>query len=648
MSRAKTFIDSLNEERILVQYTKSGNSSTPVSKTHEILDPGVYNISVNMNGQAVYTKTDVKSDVLLDMKNEKRQSILSEFKTFWSPETKAKYDNLGFIHKRGFIWEGKPGTGKSCDMKLFMRYLESQGDIAFLADSGYTLVEVLKQFKEVEPDRHVAVVMEDFEEMANRSEHSLLELLDGPNAIGGVFYLATTNHINQISPRLKRKSRFDTIIHVDNPEYTDRLEYLKSKLSTNESDINIEKLAQDSDGASFADLKDMLVNIYCFGKSIESTLTEMRNQGLVKTGSQFPEDKFNIKMKESFNIVKKYKLNESDSYGLEFPQAMDQVIKLINNVWGIKPVLIVKDLPDSNMTENTEKEHIKEKIDALENLIKEEEDKENPNDDHIDAWRKEQRELRNQLKNMSPIESYIKENNIEDQIAELEKEKLKYSNVPVPSDHKGPLPPGTKPYAPWKIASIQHKINMLKQQPIESYNMSRAARFLEQVDKIPLDVSKSEAPTTPSGNMPMDKTGYPDGPVSPDYLKKSMNQRFQLLNISGVSVDNVDSDENGSVFFTFSDEEGNTMDVAFTHSEADKTKKDTATVEDSEFDLGKLAPTLVTTPWGKYMNFMENSWLDKETLLAIFKSGGLSLPHGVKAKLGKDAFGNRVAVKNGS
>jgi hypothetical protein len=331
MTLAKKFLNKLNEN--LVQYT-GDRISTPVGNSHPALEPGIYDISINMMGMAQFEKREVKSDILLNLRSNNREMLISEFKKFWDPETKSKFEKMGFTHKRGFIYEGPPGTGKSCDMKLLMNEMVSQGDIVFIPKHIGDLRECLKQFKEVEPNRHVAVIMEDFEKDCNYHEHSLLELLDGPNSVNGIFYLATTNHINQISERMKRKSRFDRVIHVGLPEYEDRLEYLRNKLSVNETEDQIAYLAKVSEGSNFADLKDMLVSIYCLQYSVDQTIKEMKEGKLKKTGSKYDESSFSNKFTSS---IKRISLNETKFNGITNKGTSDYLIKVFKNVWGFTP-----------------------------------------------------------------------------------------------------------------------------------------------------------------------------------------------------------------------------------------------------------------------------------------------------------------------
>jgi hypothetical protein len=286
---------STGRERTLTQYLKRGNVNiaSPDHNTIEKLEPGVYSIYTTMEGSAVFERVEVKSDSLIRLNNNLLVETRQEMKKFW--ENKAKFDKMGFTHKRGIMFHGKPGTGKSMFLKSAMEDMVSDGNVTFIAKSVSALVPILRAFREVEPERPVAVMLEDVDELIRWDEQSLLELMDGPNSVGGVFYVGTTNYIERIPERLLRKSRFDKKIEIGAPSEEDRLEYFKAKLGTNESDDQVKKLAKASDGMVFADMKDLLVAIYCLDIPVEKAVAEMRGGGVVTWGNKMGEKDFNQK-----------------------------------------------------------------------------------------------------------------------------------------------------------------------------------------------------------------------------------------------------------------------------------------------------------------------------------------------------------------
>ena len=135
----------------------------------------------------------------------------------------------------------------------------------------------IKAFREVEPDRHILAVLEDVDELVKYNEHALLELFDGENQEDGVLYLATTNYIDRLPPRMIRAGRFDRKIKVYDPPAEGRRAYFQHKLGTNEKEDKIEELVKDTDGMSFSQLKELVVSVYCLGQKKGEALKRIKN-----------------------------------------------------------------------------------------------------------------------------------------------------------------------------------------------------------------------------------------------------------------------------------------------------------------------------------------------------------------------------------
>lgn len=172
-------------------------------------------------------------------------------------------------------------THNTCLLKLVMEQMVNDDSIVLLGRSPSSVREGLKIIREVEPDRKVCVVMEDFDEMARYDEHGLLELLDGEEKVGGVLYLGTTNFLERIPARLLRPPRFDRKIEVPFPPMEGRLAYLRGKLGQHQDESDVSKLAEMTDGLSFGHLRELIVSVYCLGHDVQKTIERLRGMGTV-------------------------------------------------------------------------------------------------------------------------------------------------------------------------------------------------------------------------------------------------------------------------------------------------------------------------------------------------------------------------------
>lgn len=266
--------------RYLTQYTSSGGVFQPVSETQMKLPPGVYKVGQNMQG-IYYQRYYLNTDKLLKFKDERYEKVLKEVDDFW--KKKRIYHEMGYTHKRGILLHGVPGAGKSCLLKLVMEDSVKRDNVVFIceAEKANTLITGVRSFHEVEPERPILVILEDLDEGLRYCEKTLLNLFDGDAQIDGVLYLATTNHLESFSPRMIRPGRFDRRVLIGLPPEEGRFAYLTHKLGVVEDSKDIRKIAGKTEGFSFADLRELVVSVYCLEGDIEEVIQRLK-KGLVK------------------------------------------------------------------------------------------------------------------------------------------------------------------------------------------------------------------------------------------------------------------------------------------------------------------------------------------------------------------------------
>lgn len=260
-----------------VQYIDNGTSFAPVDgiKLAKTLAPGIYSIGISMQG-LFFERKSMNTDSLLKFEDPIQKEILSELDSFW--EQKERYEKKGFLHNRAILMFGPPGSGKSCITKLAIADLIAKGDVVFTCESIHDLQRGLKLFREVEPERRCLAIMEDVDEL---SEHSLLQLLDGGDAINHIMYLATTNYIDRLPQRVIRAGRFGRKIEVPHPPPAGRLAFLQSKLADeNLTPEQLNDLVEKTDGFSFGHLREFVTAAFCIRQPIEEVLNRLRGSSL--------------------------------------------------------------------------------------------------------------------------------------------------------------------------------------------------------------------------------------------------------------------------------------------------------------------------------------------------------------------------------
>lgn len=280
-------------KRYLTQFTTQGNARRAVGTTIPVLEAGVYRLQSDMSG-IYFEKTAIKSDGLIRFKDERYESLLTEAKKFWA--MKEDFKKVGMNYQRGILLEGGPGGGKSCILKLMMEDVIAGGDVIFLSDNPRLLTEALKQFKEIETERNVMVVIEEVDEIISYNQRAMSELLDGQDKVDGVLFVATTNHIERIHPKFLREGRFDLKINIGMPPKSGRVAYLKEKIGLVEAENIIEEIADATDGFSFAQMREYVISVYCYKKDPKQVVARIKTgKGLDESVS---EDYENVTDKE--------------------------------------------------------------------------------------------------------------------------------------------------------------------------------------------------------------------------------------------------------------------------------------------------------------------------------------------------------------
>lgn len=262
------------------QYLVRGDTFTLTGDitTTKKIEPGIYKVDKHM-GNIIFTKHGVMSDEILELPNPVYQKVLSEASQFWTNEMKNKFSRYNLVYKRGILLYGTPGTGKTCIIMKVMEKIVNLGGIVLLDPNPILISEAVKGIRDVEGDnKPVLVVFEELEDVLGYAEQQLLQLLDGEEQVDNIVYVAATNYIDDIPPRIKnRPSRFATVLEVGPPPAEARRNYIESKLHADDVDkVNVDDWVEQTEGLTIDHLKDIVVSVLCFDHSIDDAVTKAR------------------------------------------------------------------------------------------------------------------------------------------------------------------------------------------------------------------------------------------------------------------------------------------------------------------------------------------------------------------------------------
>ena len=203
----------------------------------------------------------------LILRDSLKEQIQNDFEQFFG--AREVYERYGIPWKRGAIFIGPPGNGKTHTLKALINQLGKpclyvRGFKAEYGTEQENMAEVFKQARMTTP---CLLVLEDLDSMiADNTRAFFLNELDGFETNTGVMVVATTNHPDRLDPAiLDRPSRFDRKYHFHLPAETERTSYVGSWNQELQAELRLsEEIAAEvvrrTEGFSFAYMKELFLS----------------------------------------------------------------------------------------------------------------------------------------------------------------------------------------------------------------------------------------------------------------------------------------------------------------------------------------------------------------------------------------------------
>ena len=236
------------------------------------LCPDVYQLVVTRN-DSFFKKIKIEEDEIFKFTNSETYPLLEEIRKFW--QCSEEYASKNYLHKRGVLLSGAPGTGKTSAISLICEEHKKLGGVAFKISGMQTLISyidfVKNEFRKIEPDTPLITIIEDLNKY-NDIESEISNFLDGKDNINHHLVITTSNDTSELSDIYFRPSRLDLHIVYGNPDDTTKREYFKFK-DVSESEIdNYVKLSKDM---SFAELKELYICTHILGYSLKDAVAKV-------------------------------------------------------------------------------------------------------------------------------------------------------------------------------------------------------------------------------------------------------------------------------------------------------------------------------------------------------------------------------------
>ena len=242
--------------------------------TFERLPPGTYQGNYNpRTEQTTYEAIDSVHDGIVDLPTVEFIDIVSDVDMFFSPGAVSRFDEMNLTHKYNLLLYGAPGCGKSVITRRIINKVIRDGGIALVNPNIRNLHKILEPINSIQPDTKVLVILEEFEEEASDYERELLNLLDGPQQMKNVMYIATTNYLDQVPKRMMRPGRFSNTIEIKSPGDEARRFYLSQKFTNTEL---VDKIVSMTKDFTIDELKEVVKQHYCLSKDLKKITDSIR------------------------------------------------------------------------------------------------------------------------------------------------------------------------------------------------------------------------------------------------------------------------------------------------------------------------------------------------------------------------------------
>lgn len=204
-----------------------------------------------------------------------KKSLISDVLTFFS--SRSTYTRLSVPWKRGLLFHGLPGNGKTISIRAIINTLSELDEpvpslvvknFDNMQGPKFSIKEIFVKARSMAP---CLLVFEDLDSLiTDKTRAYFLNEVDGLECNDGILMIGTTNHLDSLDPAIsKRPSRFDRKYHFKLPDEDERIlycEFWRKKLTGADADEQVvfdEEIcgivAKLTEGFSFAYMKELFI-----------------------------------------------------------------------------------------------------------------------------------------------------------------------------------------------------------------------------------------------------------------------------------------------------------------------------------------------------------------------------------------------------
>lgn len=251
-------------------------------QVYPTIQPGFYSIGVDpYTGQPFLKPRGTQSDTIVPIPNPNAETALDIAQKFIRGDFKESLAELGLLNKMAQMLHGEPGTSKSVTVYQITDFAISQQWVVI--DGGESvglLASVMKSMRQIEPDRGIVVVWEEFDRLIANYENEILQLLDGSDQLPNVLYVMTTNYIQNVPKRIFTRCRripFQVQFAYPGPE--ERRAYFQAKIPpSGQGTIDLEDWVRKTEGFSIDHCAQALVGVFAYKQTLDDVIDDLKRR----------------------------------------------------------------------------------------------------------------------------------------------------------------------------------------------------------------------------------------------------------------------------------------------------------------------------------------------------------------------------------
>jgi len=261
-------------------WAKSGPAYFPTEESTEILPAGQYSVEYSHMRGIYFKRKQIVLDDLIMLPDSVSEEITQNIEMFWTK--KEQYRSMGFLWKRGVLLYGPPGGGKTSTLQMIAHNITNRGGLAIFVKDPQVAAEGLGVLRNIEPERPIIVMMEDFDTIQEKhGEGDLLAMLDGDLQVDNVVFIATTNYPEELDARIvNRPGRFDLVRRVGLPSAASRQIYFETMNPRLKGTKELKQWVKYTHDYTIAYMKELIVSVELLGQDFKKAvkaLDAMRN-----------------------------------------------------------------------------------------------------------------------------------------------------------------------------------------------------------------------------------------------------------------------------------------------------------------------------------------------------------------------------------